>query len=101
MYKAAIFDVDGTLLYTMDDLRSALAYALGKFGYPAPDREAVRRRLGHGARYFVGESIPGGYDNPELDGVLAEFSRYYGAHCTEKTVPFAILPSESDWWRSS
>ena len=80
-----IFDLDGTLLDTLEDLKDAVNYVLGQFGYPQRSIEEVRRFVGNGAGVLIQRSVPEGVD-PEP--VFAAFRGYYDAHCQEKTKPY-------------
>ncbi len=62
MIEAAIFDLDGTLLDTLPDICESVNAMLRAFGYPALSEEAVKERIGHGARYLVERAIPAGAD---------------------------------------
>ena len=85
MKTGILFDLDGTLLDTLDDLTDAVNYALGQFGYPARTREEVRAFVGNGARLLIRRAAPDGAD---ADAVLAVFRTYYDAHCRVKTKPY-------------
>ena len=63
--KALIFDLDGTLLDTLDDLMVADNYALEKYGYPKRTKTEVRKFVGNGLGKLVSRSIPNGEDNPD------------------------------------
>ena len=80
-----IFDLDGTLLDTLDDLTDAVNVALGRFGYPPRSREEVRRFVGSGAKKLMDRAVPAGED-PEP--ALAVFREYYDANCRCKTGPY-------------
>ena len=80
-----LFDLDGSLLDTLDDLTDATNYVLGQFGYPQRTREEVRQFVGNGARRLIAQAVPAGAD---VDAVLAAFQTYYGTHCQIKTKPY-------------
>ena len=87
MYETIIFDLDGTLLDTLDDLWNAVNAALQKFSLPTRTREEVRSFIGNGIVKLM-ERAAGEVDKQILDGVLAEFKRYYGEHCEDFTKPY-------------
>ncbi len=89
MQLGILFDLDGTLLDTLEDLKDAVNYALARFGYPPRSREEVRRFVGNGAGKLMARSAPEGAD---CDALLQCFSRYYNAHCADKTAPYAGIP---------
>nr|MBR6778380.1 HAD-IA family hydrolase [Clostridia bacterium] len=87
MYETIIFDLDGTLLNTLDDLWNAVNAALQKFGLPTRTREEVRSFIGNGIVKLM-ERAAGEVEKQVFDGVLAEFKRYYGKHCEDCTKPY-------------
>lgn len=87
-YKAAIFDLDGTLLDTLDDLADAVNAALLHFDYPLRTREEVRRFVGNGVRLLILRALPVGVEEARINEVLAYFKEYYAAHSQEKTAPY-------------
>ena len=92
MYKTVIFDLDGTLLNTLDDLWAAVNAALKKFGLPLRTKEEVRSFVGNGIVKLM-ERAAGAVEKEVFDGVLSEFKRYYGAHCEDATKPYeGIMP---------
>ena len=60
MYRTAIFDLDGTLLNTLDDLADAVNYALTRFGYPTRTVAEVRRFVGNGVANLITRALPNG-----------------------------------------
>lgn len=89
-----VFDLDGTLLNTLDDLLDATNHALRLHGYPERTLSELRRFVGNGARNQIRLSLPEGASDQEIDQVLASYKPYYTAHCQEKTRPYeGILPA--------
>lgn len=80
-----LFDLDGTLLNTLDDLMDAVNHTMEVFGYPRHSREEVRRFVGNGAGRLMQLSVPQGRDWQEP---LAAFQSYYREHCQIKTAPY-------------
>ena len=87
-YRAVIFDLDGTLLDTLDDLADAVNYALEAYGYPRRTRDEVRRFVGNGVRLLMMRALPGGEENPQLEEALSTFRAYYAANSRKKTAPY-------------
>ncbi len=85
-----LFDLDGTLLNTLEDLRDATNAALRHFGYPERTLEEIRTFVGNGARNQLRLSLPAGAEN--LEEVLAWYQAYYPAHCQIKTAPYEGIP---------
>lgn len=90
-YNAVIFDLDGTLLNTIEDLANALNHSLAKFGFPTRTLPEVQSFVGNGLRRLVELAIPDGLDNPKFEDVLACFKPYYTEHCKDATAPYPGL----------
>ena len=88
-YSTVIFDLDGTLLDTIDDLAGSANHALVAMGYEALPLDLVRSYVGHGIRDLVSKCIPDGLNNPKFEECFAEFKRHYYAHCADATRPYA------------
>ena len=84
-----IFDLDGTLLNTLDDLRTGVNLALRKYGYPERTLAEVRQFVGNGLATLVARALPDGRENPDYDAVLAETRAQYAAHREDTTAPYA------------
>ncbi|MCQ2430315.1 MAG: HAD-IA family hydrolase [Clostridia bacterium] len=87
-FDTVIFDLDGTLLDTLDDLADAVNAALTAQGYPARTREEVCAFVGNGVGRLMERAVPGGRDDPRYDACMEEFVAHYRAHCQDKTVPY-------------
>ena len=83
-----LFDLDGTLLNTLEDLHDATNAALVHFGCPGRSLEEIRSFVGNGARNQIRLSLPGREDDPDLDAVLEWYKGYYADHCQIKTAPY-------------
>lgn len=93
MYQLAIFDLDGTLLDTLDDLRQGLNYALSTQGFAPRTREEVRAFVGNGIRKLIERAVPADTTPAQIDAVMAAFTPYYARHCADQTRPYeGILP---------
>ena len=89
-----IFDLDGTLLDTLDDLSAAVNYAMSQRGFPQHTREEYMKMVGRGARNLMSQALPAEHRNDEalIDAVLADFRTYYNAHIDVYTKPFPGIP---------
>ena len=88
--RYAIFDLDGTLLDTLDDLTDSMNYLLGKHNFPLRTRDEVRNFVGNGVRKLVERAVPNDYkeDDEFIDKFYNDFSLYYNSHSDIKTSPY-------------
>ena len=91
-YDFAIFDLDGTILYTLEDLKNSLNHALRSHGYPERTLEEVRRFVGNGVRKLVERGAPAGMDSAELDRLYETFHEHYKVHDLDNTRPYEGVP---------
>ena len=89
MKRLLIFDLDGTLLDTLDDLAASLNHALTCFGLPPRSRDEVRSFIGNGVRLLVRRALPESADAETERQVFAAFAAYYREHCADLTRPYA------------
>lgn len=83
--KAVIFDLDGTLLDTLEDLAAAVNYALKQMGYPERTIEEVRRFVGNGVAKLMKRAVPVGTTKEDMEKTLLSFKEYYTAHSKDRT----------------
>ncbi len=87
-YDAIIFDLDGTLLDTLDDLMDAANYALGQMGYPLRTRDEIRQFVGNGVVRLIERSVPEGTSPQDTERTLSIFKGFYELHKKDKTAPY-------------
>lgn len=87
-YDTVIFDLDGTLLNTLDDLRDSLNAILISKGFAPRSYEEVKRFVGNGARNLVRLSVPESCSEDEVTLVLDEFKSHYNNNMKNKTRPY-------------
>lgn len=87
-YDAAVFDLDGTLLNTLDDLADSTNYALSCCGYPRRSLDEVRRFVGNGVANLIARAVPDGTDAPHTQQCLAVFRAHYLTNMRNKTAPY-------------
>lgn len=88
-YQAMIFDLDGTLLDTLEDLTDAVNAALRMHGYPERTIAEVRNFVGNGVRRLMMLAHPGGETAADFEEVLDDFKTWYADHSRDKTKPYA------------
>lgn len=87
-YKAVIFDMDGTILNTLEDLKNATNYSLRQFGMPERSLEEVRMFVGNGIRKLVERAVPAGTPEEKIAQILDVFLEYYEIHSADNTSPY-------------
>lgn len=89
MIDTIIFDLDGTLLNTLEDLTDSVNYVMEQYGYPVHTIEEVRRYVGNGAAKLIERAVPSGSADPAYREILEAYRAHYAAHCEGKTAPYA------------
>lgn len=84
-YDAVIFDLDGTLLNTLEDLKNSVNYALASCEMPQRSYEEIRHFVGNGVMRLMELAVPDGFANPEFERAFALFKEHYGKHCNDLT----------------
>ena len=101
-YSAAIFDLDGTLLDTLDDLAAATNATLAAYGLPVRTREEVRLFVGNGVEKLRERALPDGHatvahlpdgSSADFGALLADFKSRYAACCEDRTRPYPGIPA--------
>ena len=83
-----IFDMDGTVLNTLDDLTDSVNYVFSKFGLPARSRDEYRQFFGNGIGYAMKCAAPEGTPDSLIEEMIPVFKEYYDIHCLDKTGPY-------------
>lgn len=92
MYKHVIFDLDGTLLNTIDDLADAGNHVCTLHSWPTHTVDAFKLMVGNGIPKLVERFAPQGTSQEMLDQAYQEFMDWYGVHKEDKTAPYAGMP---------
>lgn len=88
MYNTVIFDLDGTLLNTLDDLCDSTNYALVRNGFPARTKAEVREFVGNGIRKLISRAVPEDTKEQQFEKTFKDFKEHYAVHCNDKTAPY-------------
>ena len=94
MYETVVFDLDGTLLDTLDDLHGAVNAALAAYDLPLRTREEVRSFVGNGIVKLMERAVGKAQTEvADFEGILSAFKAYYKLHCKDKTTAYTgIMP---------
>ena len=87
-YDTYIFDLDGTLLDTLQDLAASVNYALRQYSMPEHSIDDIRRFVGNGVRLLMERAVPRGAENPQFEDVFATFRSHYMEHSLDTTRPY-------------
>lgn len=88
MIKGVLFDLDGTLLDTLEDLYQSVNAALTACGFPERTRMEVRSFVGNGVRNLMVRSVPDGEENSKFEECFQKFREHYAAHLNDHTAPY-------------
>lgn len=91
-YDIYIFDLDGTLLDTLQDLTASVNYALRQYELPEHSLDDIRGFVGNGVRLLMERAVPQGAGHPEFEHIFATFRQYYMAHSLDTTKPYEGIP---------
>ena len=87
-HKAVIFDLDGTILDTLDDLKNSVNFALTENGLPERSYEEVRSFVGNGIRLLIERAVPENTDSGVIDRCFEDFKSHYKEHSADNTKPY-------------
>ncbi len=87
-FKTAIFDLDGTLMDTLDDLQDSVNYMLAQFSYPLRSYQEIRAFVGNGIRRLIEQAVPSGLSEQEVDNCVDVFMAHYDKNMENKTAPY-------------
>ena len=87
-YELVIFDMDGTILHTLDDICDGVNASLSKHGLPVRTKDEIRRHIGNGIRHEIESSVPEGTKESMIDAVFHDFHAWYEIHCNDRTRPY-------------
>lgn len=87
-YKTYVFDLDGTLLNTINDLAASVNFALKEYGMPQHTIDEVRNFVGNGVKKLMERAVPDGLDNPLFEDAYATFKKHYLEHGLDTTKPY-------------
>lgn len=88
MKTLLLFDLDGTLLDTLQDLTDSVNHTLTVYGCPTRTKEQIRGFVGNGVRSLVTQALPGDPTDPDVDGFLQDYLSYYALHNQDATAPY-------------
>lgn len=92
-FSHVIFDLDGTLLNTLEDIADSCNWMCAQHGWPTHDYKAYCYFVGNGAAKIVERAVPEHARTPEqLEQLLAEYNGYYQQHKSDKTCPYDGVP---------
>ena len=92
MFNVYVFDLDGTLLDTLQDLANSVNYALRQHGMPEHSIDDIRRFVGNGVRLLMERAVPDGAQNPLFETVFDSFRQHYMRHSLDTTRPYDGIP---------
>lgn len=95
-YDTVIFDLDGTLLNTLEDLTDSVNYAMDKYGFHTRTIDEVRRFVGNGLKKLMERALPSYVTDEQFQAVFTDFCAHYGENCAKKTCPYAGIPELLD-----
>ncbi|MCR5150083.1 MAG: HAD family hydrolase [Clostridiales bacterium] len=97
MIDTILFDLDGTLTDTLEDLTDSVNFALTKNGLSPRSTGEVRSFVGNGIKKLIDLSVPQGTDEAKTAKCLEDFKSHYAVHCNDKTKPYPGIPEIIDF----
>lgn len=87
-YTTIIFDLDGTLMNTLDDLTISTNHALSQMGFPTRTIDEVRQFLGNGVRTLIEMALPEKTTEDTIERTISCFLQHYTSHCKDHSRPY-------------
>ncbi len=91
-YDTVLFDLDGTLLDSLEDMKDSVNHVMEEFGFPKHSLEEIRSFVGNGIRRLIERSVPEGTDGETCERALQSYRSYYNDHCMIRTRPYDGIP---------
>ncbi len=88
MKNTVVWDMDGTILNTLEDLKDSVNHAVTTYGFKPYNLQEIRAMLGNGIKVLMELAVPNGYNNPKFDDCFETFAQYYQLHMNDKTKPY-------------
>ena len=92
MKNTVIWDMDGTILNTLEDLKDSVNYAVVSHGFKPYNLQEIKAMLGNGIKVLMELAVPEGLNNPKFDDCFKTFQEYYQLHMNDKTRPYDGIP---------
>ena len=87
-YELIVFDMDGTILDTLEDLKNSMNYTLRLHNMPERTLDEIRSFVGNGIRKLIERAVPSGTSNDKIDIIHKDFMKHYEVHCADFTKPY-------------
>ena len=98
-YPTVVFDLDGTLLDPLEDLKNSVNFALRECGMPERTKDDIRRFLGNGMEFLMERAVPQGREHPQFERACQVFREYYSIHCNDNTCLYNGVKDVLEWLR--
>ena len=92
MKNTVVWDMDGTILNTLEDLKDSVNHAVVSHGFKPYNLNEIRSMLGNGIKVLMELAVPEGYNNPKFDDCFNTFKEYYQQHMNDRTRPYDGIP---------
>lgn len=92
MKNTIVWDMDGTILNTLEDLKDSVNFAVVSYGFKPYNQQEIRAMLGNGIKVLMELAVPNGYNNPKFDECFETFKQHYQLHMNDKTRPYDGIP---------
>ena len=87
-YELLVFDMDGTILDTLEDLKNSMNYTLRLYHMPERTLDEIRAFVGNGIRRLIERAVVAGTSDEQITAMYKDFMKYYEVHCADNTKPY-------------